>query len=257
MKHPRAFSDSPTARPRPASYNIEELLAAPFDRESQPVYTIKDVLSLPDSPYHISKWQPPTLYPVDSTWDMYLLLFGSHSHPIAKLYPHPYVYYQRGAELETWRLYGRRPLRHISKFVSYEVCIPYTFHHWRGRGGRRLPDLIQRDTFQVYQGVDMLPAPSKSEFQDFPMVGVITQGVTRDFAQRWARGGYVYPPDETTVKLDVVLCHYWSQLTYPERAHMLTNREHSLLAAYYAIPKLNRVKPTLLEYHPDAPLYGG
>ncbi|UTQ79824.1 hypothetical protein [Plectonema phage JingP1] len=256
-QRPAAFSNSLTERPEPRSFDVNEILTTPFNREGVKVNTLRDVLSDSDSPYHISKWKPPTLYPINSEQPMYLMLFGSYTHPIGKIYTHKWVYYSRGAELETWRLYGKRPLRSISKFVAYEDCVPYTFHYWKGTHGRRLVDLLQRRTFKPYAGVDMLPAPSTSLYLDFPLVGEIVQPVTRDFAQRWARGGYVYPESETIVNLDVVLCHYWQQMTYPERALMLTNREHSLLAAYYAIPKLNRVQPTHLEYHADAPIYGG
>ncbi|ABI33187.1 PfWMP4_43 [Phormidium phage Pf-WMP4] len=254
-KHPETFSPQPTARPNPPPV----ILGGDFDRALAKVYTLKDVLGDGDSPYHISRWQPPTLYPVDSHEDLWLLLFGPHSHPIAKVYAHPYKFYSRGVELETWRLYGKRPLKSISKFVPYLDCIPYTYNYWRGAASRRtLADLLRRDTFKVYSGADVLPAPSESKFLDFPMVGRLLQPVTRQFAQRWAKGGYVYPEGEEIVQLDVVLCHYWKQMTYVERSQHLTNREHSLLAAYYAIPALRQLKPSnTLTYHADAPIYGG
>lgn len=200
------------------------------------------------APYHLSCWKPATLYPVHSVNDLWLLVYGSYTDPMAIFYTQFHYAVRRGVELEAWRVYGKRPIKPMRQFRALHHALQLEMRYGKS-AGLTFQEYVGRSEIVVHSGADLMPPPATGSTL---LEGVLTHNVTRAFAQRWAKGGYVYPADEDPVTLNVLLCRLWQTMTYTERALHLTHREHSLLAAYYAIPHLAaNAKP--IEYAEDAP----
>lgn len=223
-------------------------MGAGFSLDSANDMRVDTIIGANDTPYHLTHWQPATLYPVHSTHDLWLLVYGSYTHPMAIFYTQLSNAITRGVQLEGWRVYGKRPVKPMRKFRTYDDAMQLEMFYGKS-SGLDFASYISRTRIVPHSGADLVPPPAEGSSL---LEGVITHDVTRAFAQRWAKGGYVYPASEDPVTLNVPRCVLWSTMTYNERALYLTHREHSLLAAYYAIPHLNR-KPKPIDYADDAP----
>lgn len=196
--------------------------------------------------YHPSVWQPTTIAPFDSRFDLWGVVFGSYEYPMLRVYRQEWEARIQAQSLELWRQNGHRaPLRH-TLFVPYRPCLVHTSQS-RPRRVSGVPltlrQYVNREFLVLHSPADVLV--QSQPVTSAPASGEFFYTVKQSLAEQLAR--YKFGGD---VVLDLAKCTAWEQLTLPERMALLTAREHAELKLFNALPRA--ASPKELVYHDTA-----